>query len=149
MQNYHTNYYVLTYCCLGIEFNYRGRCNGKLPFHVKLECNMFTCVANMLYFFRILMCDVIHLSIAYFQFTAFILVLFMSMQLKLEFTCCKRSSSAVEHRSLFRFRFRCIYLVILQTQETSAKTKIGRCRRGHLEKNKVYSIHVCKNNSNY
>ena len=33
----------------------------------------------------------------------------------------------------------------LQTQETSAKTKSGRCRRGHLEKNKVYSIHVCKN----
>ena len=37
----------------------------------------------------------------------------------------------------------------LQTQETSAKTKSGRCRRGHLEKNKVYSIHVCTNNSNY
>ena len=48
-----------------------------------------------------------------------------------------------------RFRFRCIYLVILQTQETSAKTKFGRCRIGHLEKNKVYNIHVCKNNSNY
>ena len=30
-----------------------------------------------------------------------------------------------------RFRFRFIYLVILQTQETSAKTKSGRCRRGH------------------
>ena len=42
--------------------------------------------------------------------------------------------------SRFRFRFRFIYLVILQTQETSAKTKSGRCRRGHLEKNKVYSI---------
>ena len=50
---------------------------------------------------------------------------------------------------IFRFRFRFIYLVILQTQETSAKTKSGRCRRGHLEKNKVYSIHVCTNNSNY
>ena len=50
---------------------------------------------------------------------------------------------------MIRFRFRCIYLVILQTQETSAKTKFGRCRRGHLGKNKVYSIHVCKNNSNY
>ena len=53
----------------------------------------------------------------------------------------------------FRFRFRFIYLVILQTQETSAKTKSGRCHRGHLEKNKVknkvYSIHVCTNNSNY
>ena len=49
----------------------------------------------------------------------------------------------------FRFRFRFIYLVILQTQETSAKTKSGRCRRGHLEKNKVYSIHVCTNISNY
>ena len=49
----------------------------------------------------------------------------------------------------FRFRFRCIYLVILQTQETCAKTKFGHCRRGHLEKNKVYSILVCKNNSNY
>ena len=33
---------------------------------------------------------------------------------------------------LFRFRF--IYLVILQTKETSSKTKSGRCRRGHLEK---------------
>ena len=33
---------------------------------------------------------------------------------------------------LFRFRFRLIYFVILQTQETSAKTKSGRCRRGHL-----------------
>ena len=32
------------------------------------------------------------------------------------------------------FRFRCIYLVILQTQETSAKTKFGRCRRGHLDR---------------
>ena len=49
----------------------------------------------------------------------------------------------------FRFRFRFIYLVILQTQETSAKTKSGRCRGGHLEKSKVYSIHVCTDNSNY
>ena len=38
-----------------------------------------------------------------------------------------------QFRQGFRFRFRCIYLVILQTQETSAKTKFGRCRRGHLE----------------
>ena len=52
-------------------------------------------------------------------------------------------------RVRFRFRFRFIYLVILQTQETSAKTKSGRCRRGHLEKNKIYSIHVCTNNSKY
>ena len=29
-------------------------------------------------------------------------------------------------------RIRIIYLVILQTQETSAKTISGRCRRGHL-----------------
>ena len=29
-------------------------------------------------------------------------------------------------------RFRFIYLVVLQTKETSAKTKSGRCRRGHL-----------------
>ena len=29
--------------------------------------------------------------------------------------------------------------VLLQTQETSAKTISGRCRRGHLEK----SIHEC------
>ena len=35
-----------------------------------------------------------------------------------------------------------IYLVIFQTQETSAKTKSGRCRRGHLEK--IKSIHVYK-----
>ena len=57
--------------------------------------------------------------------------------------------SCGDHDSLSRFRFRFIYLVILQTQETSAKTKSGRCRRGHLEKNKVYNIHVCTNNSNY
>ena len=31
------------------------------------------------------------------------------------------------------------YSVLLQTQETSAKTISGRCRRGHLEK----SIHEC------
>ena len=30
-------------------------------------------------------------------------------------------------------RFRLIYLVILQTQETSAKAKSGRCRRGHQQ----------------
>ena len=60
-------------------------------------------------------------------------------------TCIRTNQS----RKSIRFRFRFIYLVILQTQETSAKTKSGRCRRGHLEKNKVYSIHVCTNNSNY
>ena len=32
-----------------------------------------------------------------------------------------------------------IYLLIFQTQETSAKTKSGRCRRGHLEKYKKYT----------
>ena len=36
-------------------------------------------------------------------------------------------------RRRIRFRFRCIYLVILQTQETSAKTKFGCYRTGHLE----------------
>ena len=36
---------------------------------------------------------------------------------------------------------------LFQTQETSAKTKSGRCRKGHLEK--IKSIHiVCKNHSN-
>ena len=34
-------------------------------------------------------------------------------------------------------RIRNIYSVIFQTQETSAKTISGRCRRGHLEKLKV------------
>ena len=51
-------------------------------------------------------------------------------------------------RIRIRIRIRIIYLVIFQTQETSAKTISGRCRRGHLEKHKVYSIHVYKNNSN-
>ena len=35
---------------------------------------------------------------------------------------------------LHRIRIRNIYSVIFQTQETSAKTISGRCRRGHLEK---------------
>ena len=47
---------------------------------------------------------------------------------------------AKSHRG-FRFRFRFIYLVILWTQETSAKTKYGRCRRGHLEKIK-YTVYM-------
>ena len=35
---------------------------------------------------------------------------------------------------VIRIRIRMIYLVIFQTQETSAKTISGRCRKGHLEK---------------
>ena len=44
---------------------------------------------------------------------------------------------SIMFNKLFRFRF--IYLVILQTKETSDKTKSGRCRRGHLE-TKVQSL---------
>ena len=47
-----------------------------------------------------------------------------------DFTMKSSSESGSESES--------VYLVIFQTQETSAKTISGRCRRGHLEK----SIHV-------
>ena len=40
----------------------------------------------------------------------------------------------IHSRVLFRIRIRNIYSVIFQTQETSAKTISGRCRRCHLEK---------------
>ena len=49
-----------------------------------------------------------------------------------------KTSTNVQHRQpsvmVIRIRIRIIYLVIFQTQETSAKTISGRCRRGHLEK---------------
>ena len=44
-----------------------------------------------------------------------------------------RTPGMCSTRNRYRSDFRFIYLVILQTQETSAKTKSGRCRRGHLE----------------
>ena len=44
--------------------------------------------------------------------------------------------------SVSLFRFRIIYLVIFQTQEISAKTKSGRSRRGHLEKNIKYTVYM-------
>ena len=41
-------------------------------------------------------------------------------------TTMNNSPSDTQHRVIIRFMF--IYLVILQTQETSAKSKSGRCR---------------------
>ena len=81
-----------------------------------------------------------------FALAFIILVLFILM---LSSVCADtRFSRSVFSCIRIRMRIRIIYLVIFQTQDTSAKTISGRCRRGHLEKYKVYSIHVCKNNSN-
>ena len=61
-----------------------------------------------------------------------------------EFTTCEYELSSRERYlrvgtrihgiGAIQIRIRNIYSVIFQTQENSAKTISGRCRRGHLEK---------------
>ena len=50
-----------------------------------------------------------------------------------------QAKSLIQENGVIESESESFYSVLLQTQETSAKTISGRCRRGHLEK----SIHEC------